>query len=114
MNLDVPEFGLVDSVAVDSEGRILLTGKTHASAVLSVTRLSPTGSLDSSFGNSGWRHIDLGNSMHNSVAYSKVIPSSDGTFFVNTRPHYQSSLFCSSLIRTEISSRIFDLDLEAK
>ena len=91
INLDVPGFGLIDSVAVDTFDRILITGKLLNSSVLGVARLQSNGSIDPTFGTAGWRQVDLGNSLDNSVAYSKVLPGTDGTFFVKTGREYQAA-----------------------
>jgi uncharacterized delta-60 repeat protein len=91
INLDVPGFGLIDSVAVDTFDRILITGKILNNSVLGVARLQSNGSIDPTFGTAGWRQVDLGNSLDNSVAYSKVLPGADGTFFVKTGREYQAA-----------------------
>lgn len=86
---DVPQFGLADSVAQLDNGKLIVSGKLDRSAKLGIMRLHPNGSLDSSFGSNGLITVDLGNFGDNSVAYAKVIPATNGSFFIKTGTEYQ-------------------------
>jgi uncharacterized delta-60 repeat protein len=108
--LDVPGFGQADGVSQLPTGDIVVAGALDNSRSLGILRLKANGVVDTSFDGDGLKIIDLGNTADNSVAFARVIPAENGSFWVKTGREYSAPAPQQSILLKIESTGIISVD----